>query len=43
MSKKQLKQLKEEFEETLTYLEDGDPEKNDLLGQINFLNLYLEN
>jgi hypothetical protein len=33
----------EEFEETLTYLEDGDPEKNDLLGQINFLNLYLEN
>jgi hypothetical protein len=43
MSKEQLKQLKEEFEETLTYLEDGDPEKNDLLGQIKFLNLYLEN
>lgn len=43
MSKEQLKELKEELEETLTYLEDDDPEKNDLLGQINFLNLYLEN
>lgn len=43
MSKDQLKQLKEEFEETLTYLDDTDPEKNDLLGQIKFLNLYLEN
>ena len=43
MSKEQLKELKEELEETLTYLEDDDPEKNDLLGQIKFLNLYLEN
>lgn len=43
MTQAQLLTLKEEIEETMTYLEDGDQEKNDLEIQLELVNLYLEN
>jgi hypothetical protein len=42
MTQAQLLTLKEEIEETMTYLEDGDQEKNDLEIQLELVNLYLE-
>jgi len=43
MSQEDLKALKEELNEGLSYLEDTDPEKKDLLVQLELVNLYLEN
>jgi hypothetical protein len=43
MTQDQLQTLKSEIEETLTYLEEGDVEKNDLEIQLELVNLYLEN
>jgi hypothetical protein len=42
MTQDQLLALKDEIEETMTYLEDGDQEKNDLEIQLELVNLYLE-
>jgi len=42
MSQERLKELKEEINEGLSYFEDTDPEKKDLLVQLELVNLYLK-